>query len=69
MYDGNMKTTIMPTRFLREDDLTQASVLTVVWDKNAVRYFKLMDGSWASNDLAIFTTAQLLKKRVRHCPI
>lgn len=66
-YDHIMNNT-SHKRFLKLEELETATVFTIVWDKNATRYFKLTDGSWASSDLNNFSNAELLKIRVKFDP-
>lgn len=48
---------------LKRADLDSASVLTVVMDKFGTRYFKLVEGTWASDALEVISAAALVKKR------
>lgn len=48
---------------LKRVDLDAAPVLTKVMDKFGTRYFKLVEGTWASDCLETITASELVKKR------
>lgn len=52
-------------RILTLDELSKATVLTIVWDKFGNKFFKLQDGSWASEALEVISTDKLTKLRVK----
>jgi hypothetical protein len=50
------------TRYLTLDELKKAAPLLIVWDKYGNKFFKLADGSWASDTLTLHTSEHLAKK-------
>jgi hypothetical protein len=49
-------------RYLTLDELQKADTFTIVWDKYGNKFFKLADGGWADDKLAVHTTDFLSKE-------
>lgn len=52
-------------RNLTLDELQKAEVFVVVWDKYGNKFFKLNDGSWSSDSLDVYTSEDLMKRKVK----
>lgn len=55
----------MATRFLTLDELVKAPTFSAVWDKFGNRFFRLVDGAWASETLETVTLEELVKIKVK----
>lgn len=52
-------------RYLHANDLEGLEVGAIVFDNMATRYFKLVEGTWASENFLIIESSELAKKKVR----
>lgn len=52
---------------LKLADLEKAPVLTTLRDKYGMHYFKLQEGTWATDELTIVSSQKLAKNRPEYC--